>query len=206
MDDTKNIIDSLIASGNLSAKTLKIKYNPEKHFLGVLCARNHAFRGKSVRGKTHGNCMICMRLNTLAWKIKYPDRVKVLQDRNESSPIRRAKQVLRYKTWRAKEDSWLFVSLSNVKKRAKEKNIPFNLTIPYLKTLLKKQQNNCHWLKIPLQFEGVAKHALKPSLDRLIPEKGYVKRNVVWSTNFANRARGDMPVEEFKALLNLLGI
>lgn len=49
------------------------------------------------------------------------------------------------------------------------------------------------------------RHAMKPSLDRIRPELGYVAGNVVWATNFANRARGDMPFEEFRVLMVELG-
>lgn len=47
---------------------------------------------------------------------------------------------------------------------------------------------------------------MRPSLDRIDPEQGYVFGNLVWSTNFANRARGDMPVREFAELLRTLGL
>lgn len=80
--------------------------------------------------------------------------------------------------------------LSSIKSRAKNKNIPFNLTHKYLISIA---TNTCPVFEIPLLWERPStSQELKktyfdsPSLDRLDPQKGYIEGNVVWVSMKAN--------------------
>lgn len=77
--------------------------------------------------------------------------------------------------------------------RAKANNIPFNLDhtdiiVPEI----------CPILEIPI-FKGTKKHTPNsPTLDRLIPELGYVKGNVRVISYKANIMKSDATIEEIK--------
>ena len=65
-----------------------------------------------------------------------------------------------------------------------------NLTIDYLYSLYKEQEGKCALSGVAFELE---KHSLLvPSLDKIIPKKGYVKGNVQWLAWAVNRAKGEM--------------
>ena len=77
--------------------------------------------------------------------------------------------------------------------RAKTTNIPFNLN--YSDIIVPKI---CPILEIPL-FRGNKKHTPNsPTLDRLIPELGYVKNNVRVISYKANVMKSDATIDEIK--------
>lgn len=77
--------------------------------------------------------------------------------------------------------------------RAKKNNMPFNLE--YTDVVIPKK---CPILEIPI-FKGNQRHvANSPSLDRLIPELGYVKGNVRVISYKANTMKSNASIEEIK--------
>ena len=98
------------------------------------------------------------------------------------------------------------------KKRAKDKNIGFNLTVEYVKDLFEKQQGKCYYTGVHLNIVqkkkiGIGKGKMNKitffhnpnhfSLDRLNSDKGYVKGNVVWCTYLINKCKNMQTVPEF---------
>ena len=76
--------------------------------------------------------------------------------------------------------------VTDAKRRAKAKNVPFNLTTQYIKDIWPKD-NICPALGIPFTFGGhVTKNYSSAALDRIIPSKGYVKGNVQIVSGLAN--------------------
>jgi len=95
--------------------------------------------------------------------------------------------------------------LSNAKIRAKQKNIDFNLTSEYLKKNFPKD-NKCPITGINFQFgyknQDKKSNDFAPSLDKIIPEKGYVEGNVIVVCNIANRIKSDSTIELLEKVLN----
>ncbi|VTU32398.1 hypothetical protein H4CHR_03003 [Variovorax sp. PBS-H4] len=82
----------------------------------------------------------------------------------------------------------------------------FDLTASALRDLWLEQQGHCFWTGLPIDFDyGQARHPMRPSVDRLNPSEGYTLENVVWASNFANRARGDLSPQAFAELMCALG-
>lgn len=85
-----------------------------------------------------------------------------------------------------------------IRNSAKYKGIPFDLCeedfdIPAV----------CPVLGIPLMFaEGGSPTDNSPSLDKFIPELGYVKGNVAVISMKANRMKSNATVEDVERLLN----
>lgn len=80
--------------------------------------------------------------------------------------------------------------LIRVKKRAKTLGLPFNLTEEDI--IIPKY---CPILGLKLEMAGSNRNC-SPSLDRLIPEKGYVKGNVSVISNRANSLKSNMTLQE----------
>lgn len=88
-----------------------------------------------------------------------------------------------------------------IKSRASKKNIDFDLDADYLTNLWEKQNGNCFYSNIPM------KNSMKqdgfqswdgPSLDRIEPEKGYVKGNVVWCAFGINSFKQSLGLTAFE--------
>lgn len=85
------------------------------------------------------------------------------------------------------EKSYLRKMMSQTMKRAKdravEKKILFNLNLNFLESIFPKDYI-CPVLRIKMEWNNNNRNS--PSLDRLIPELGYVEENVCWISNKAN--------------------
>ena len=95
--------------------------------------------------------------------------------------------------------------LSNAKIRAKQKGVDFNLTSKYLKKIFPKD-NKCPITGLNFQFGYTNKEKVNrnnsPSLDRIIPSKGYVIGNVMVISDLMNRMKQDSTFEDIEKLYN----
>lgn len=86
---------------------------------------------------------------------------------------------------------------AQAKRRAKQSNAPFdisykNIDIPEICPILK--------IKIEVNDKKVGKNS--PSLDRIIPEKGYVKDNIQVISHLANTMKSSATPEELLNFAN----
>jgi hypothetical protein len=87
---------------------------------------------------------------------------------------------------------------NNARSRARKNNLPFNLTIEYLESIA---YDECPVFKIPFEWgqSGLGKGKTKencPTLDRILPHKGYVIGNVAFLSYRANRIKDNASMEE----------
>lgn len=71
---------------------------------------------------------------------------------------------------------------STVKRRAKERKVPFNIDIEYAWKLFLEQDRKCALSGLPIEF-GIANYASSnttASLDRIDSSKGYTEGNIQW--------------------------
>ena len=104
----------------------------------------------------------------------------------------------------AKEDP-VYSLFVRAKERAKKRNILFDIDKEYLKSIYPKN-NRCPILDIDFQL-GFLNEIKKnkdyaPSLDRIIPSKGYVKGNLVIVSFIANRVKNNVSVETLEKIVN----
>ena len=104
----------------------------------------------------------------------------------------------------AKEDP-VYSLFVRAKERAKKRNILFDIDKEYLKSIYPKN-NKCPILNIDFQL-GFLNEIKKnkdyaPSLDRIIPDKGYVKGNLVIVSFIANRVKNNVSVETLEKIVN----
>lgn len=103
---------------------------------------------------------------------------------------------VRYK----KEKTYLYYMLKRAERRAKEKGLEFDLTvddvvIPEL----------CPILGVPLVIgEGKGPKPFSPSLDKINPDMGYTKGNVVVISMRANQIKSNASLEEIEKVCQYL--
>ncbi len=97
------------------------------------------------------------------------------------------------------EKNMLF-RLYNIKGRSKNKNIPFNLTLEDLLLQYNKQNGKCFYTDIDMNIYYGKGHNRKDgiTIDKIIPEKGYIKGNIVFCSFRANSAKLDFTLDEMK--------
>lgn len=107
-------------------------------------------------------------------------------------PHVRVKEAMRFKAWSASKDAayWLW---RQAKRRARERGIPFAITVADVQAVF---GDRCPVLGTCWESKG----ARGPSLDRLIPQRGYVPGNVVVISCRANTMKHDATVEEIEQL------
>lgn len=108
---------------------------------------------------------------------------------------REARQEARRKLYTEKPEISV---LSNIKSRARKAGLPFNLTIEDV-----MPPEFCPILGIKLErnrAEGrnAGPHEFSPSVDRIIPELGYVKGNVIVISQLANAIKQNATPEQIR--------
>jgi hypothetical protein len=89
------------------------------------------------------------------------------------------------------------------KKRAADKNIPFDLDLVYL-NLIATDVCPVFGTEFVWGRQQGPRHRYTPSLDRVIPELGYVKGNVVFISMWANMIKADATEKELYAVADWL--
>lgn len=89
------------------------------------------------------------------------------------------------------------------KERAKKKDLPYNLTLDYLESIA---TDCCPIFGTPFVWGRYVGGATpqSPSLDRVIPELGYVQGNVVFISLFANTVKQDITEKELYKIADWL--
>ena len=96
------------------------------------------------------------------------------------------------KQWRDKNPE--LVALKCARQRARNADVPFELTLETLPPV----PEVCPVFGLPLQRQVGRRAANSPSLDRIIPDLGYVPGNVQWLSNRANEMKRDASPEELR--------
>jgi hypothetical protein len=100
--------------------------------------------------------------------------------------------------------SWAKFLLTGLRSRIRSNGYEFDLTEDYIKELWASQDGRCYWFQVPLVATSDPRHPQKPSLDRLVPEKGYVQGNVVLTCLAANLGRNVTPEGIFRSFVSTL--
>lgn len=124
-----------------------------------------------------------------------------------TSPEWRQKHKQRTKRWRtALKDAdprrlWAFDALANAKMRSKRAGLPCTIA---LSDVLDLVGDVCPLLGLPLIYAQPKLSDNSPSLDKKLPDKGYIPGNVGVISHRANRLKSDSTIEELQTLLNNL--
>jgi hypothetical protein len=151
---------------------------------------------KAKDGK-RSNCKDCQNKARDKWAKENKDRLDVLSKTyrlREDVKARRNQQQLK---WREENLDWEL--WHKAKKRSEKSGIPFDIErsdiiIPDI----------CPVLGIPLFITKGTIGDNSPTIDKIIPEKGYVKDNIAVISARANRIKCDASLEEFELIYNWL--
>ena len=92
--------------------------------------------------------------------------------------------------------------LAKTKERAKAQNLPHNIDLEHLESIA---TDECPVFKTPFVWgQGNGAHPYRPSVDRIIPELGYVKGNVAFISLKANTIKQDVTEKELYAVADWL--
>jgi hypothetical protein len=119
--------------------------------------------------------------------------------RMENDEYRLARNLKDAETRHNNEDSIKKALIRAAKARAKKKGIPFDITIEDF--ILPEK---CPLLEIPLTVGYGSSQENSYSLDKIIPDLGYVKGNVWVISNKANMIKNNASLEELKLLVKNL--
>lgn len=159
------------------------------------CPKNHV----SYRRTINGACAQCQSEITMQYLATHAplDRTNRDQKWNASIKGKSAKQ-----KWKEKDPKWAWVvsAVGGARHRAKNKGIPFELDNEYIYKMLPEV---CPALGTPIKFDNKRSNRHdSPSIDRIIPEKGYVRGNVAIISCRANAIKSDANVIEIEQVLN----
>ncbi len=130
------------------------------------------------------------------WRAKLsPEQKRALYERNEAK--RSPDQIYRRKKWHVWHEANRPAKkmFTHAKSRAKLCGVPFDL-IPEDISI----PATCPVLGIPLSRGAGKLHDGSPTLDRFIPELGYVRGNVCVVSHRANRIKNDASLLELEAV------
>lgn len=68
----------------------------------------------------------------------------------------------------------------------------------HLSDLWLKQDKKCHYTGLEMNINGYKNNNLAMTVDRVIPEKGYVEGNIVLCCNIVNKMKQNLTIEELK--------
>lgn len=129
---------------------------------------------------------------------KNSDFAKRSLSKDSLSSYCKACKIAHNKEYRSTKEGYLYHTLNNAKSRANRKKVPFNLDAEYLQSIA---TDKCPVFNVELlyssSFNGQGrpdKHAA--ALDRVIPELGYTKGNVVFISNWANTIKSNATERE----------
>jgi hypothetical protein len=117
----------------------------------------------------------------------------------KKSEIRRKKRLK--ESFKENFDLYIQTRINNIRSRCKSKNIEFDLTKEFLIELWESQNGACYYTNLPM------KNSMKtngfqswdsPSLDRIDPNFGYIKGNIVWCLFSINSFKQSLTIEEFE--------
>lgn len=152
---------------DLISRPKALELGLSEYFTGLPCKRGHI----SPRWVHSYSCIACHDEQSR----KHRKTSKSSETRHEIYTTRQTTRPWSLLTWSAK-------------RHARDKGVPFDLTDDYVKSLW-PDDDKCPVLGINLLFGKGRMGPNSPSIDRLIPELGYVRGNVAIISMRANRIK-----------------
>ena len=166
------------------------------------CSKCKLEKDEAQFTKNRNVCLICTKEQRQLYRQNNPEKVRErekLYRQNNLEKVRERERLYSHNNLeKARERNRLYCHNNREKKmlygaraRSKQKDLPFNIEeidimIPTI----------CPVLGIPISPGEGKPRPNSPSLDRIIPEKGYVKGNIVVISSKANTIKSDATPEE----------
>lgn len=154
-----------------------------KYCTGCGVEKDSVKYSKDSKGKNglHSKCKDCNRLRNLKYRQANIETLNV------------ARKAL-YK------ENPIPTLLSKAKNRAKEKHLPFSIDVDDLEPF----PVQCPVLNIPITIGDKKVTDNSPTVDRIIPELGYVPDNVIIISKKANQIKNNATIDELHSIVSFL--
>lgn len=174
-------------------KYLDAKSSGLSRYDGLPCKRH----GPVQRHISSRGCVLCNAESRAAYQSTAAGRAK----RQETDRARYQKNKRNY---RVSKDitEWIKMPLQYAKRRAKAYGLPFDLDEKYIQNIW---TGVCPVFGWRLTFANDKRNLdNQATLDRIVPELGYVKGNVVFISNMANRIKNNANSDEIRRVADWL--
>ena len=112
------------------------------------------------------------------------------------------KKLVDQQNYRKTKRGHLVNCLGHAKERSKRYNLSCDLTLIYLESIA---NDECPVFKTPFVWgQSNGRHPYRPSLDRVVPNLGYIQGNVVFISQKANTIKQDVTEKELYAVADWL--
>lgn len=109
---------------------------------------------------------------------------------------------IRYRTM-DKLQRWVDHTASDIKGRAKRKNIAYDLSNTLLREMYNEQHGKCAYCSNDFVLTNTKYARLgSPSVDRIVPTEGYTPKNVILCCHRCNAMKNDATPQELQTLAN----
>lgn len=147
-----------------------------------------------VKGNPNSYCRQCVREKVAERRQTNAGR-SYLADYNSRVSTKR-----RIKAWQSSAKGHCTIIATTAKKRAAEGGVPFSISQRALLGIYPAEGTRCPLLPQLVLDRGTGKATESSiSLDRLVPSKGYVLRNLIFCSTRANMLKGEFSVQELLA-------
>ena len=157
------------------------KQGLKKYFTAKLCIHGHIDERYTISGK----CKTCQQIQSKSWNQSHPEYYRQWTKDNQEWIKNNYKR-----DYRENYIKWL---VKGAKSRAKRKGIPFNLRVCDILI-----PTHCPVLGIELKANKGHPSYNSPSIDRIIPELGYIQDNIIIVSFKANLMKSDSTIDELE--------
>ncbi len=135
------------------------------------------------------------------WRGLNPDKVKAQSKKWQMENPSRAAEL--YKNWQEIPQKRISVLIRIRVRDAKKNAIPFDMSA--LGQLMDPPSTHCALCKLSLDYTfGTGKRAAGPSIDRVVPSKGYVAGNLAILCNSCNVMKGSATAEQHRQIADFI--
>ena len=139
-----------------------------------------------------------MKTYNKAYRLKNPESAKLYKRKAyHANPEHYRKQRREWSLKNPTRQVQSYLKMS-AKQRARDKNLPFDLTLDDI--IIPEYCPILPWIKIQKNTTGKGPCDTSPTLDRIIPELGYVKGNIQVISSRANVLKSNATPKELQAL------
>jgi hypothetical protein len=138
-----------------------------------------------------GHCRDCGNKRKDKWRKRHPEEVKASDRRNKARPEYKAQRRVTRRKYAVEHPE---VSLlDGARDRAKRYGLPLDITLDDIVV-----PDVCPVLGLQLIRGNGMAQPNSPSLDRIIPERGYVKGNIIVVSHMANTIKNNATVDQLR--------
>ena len=154
----------------------------------------------NIINDTEAICRICGLTKTLDNFSSYLTQNKIrVQEYKKRSYCNECRQHRIIDNLNSSNDKSLRDKFIGCRSRANIKNIKFSISYEYFYSLYELQNGRCFYTGDELVLtRGLGLHKNVLSLDRIVPEKGYIEGNVVFCTFRVNTIKNNLTLTELK--------